>query len=770
MEYLPTDIYSAQDIVKSGQPFVPFSEIWVQDLPTQPEDVSRWIENKLREGRPFVIRGFHLTPEWRSAGLNNESLVGFSDSGAIPVRNCQTGRDVRMRLRDLLNQADLARTRNVREALYAKDLHCPDEWVRSFDSILPSSLRHLGSLDLFRVLPTETAPEVLMAYVGTRKSFSGFHRCFSATVALNLLIDSEGNGPGSICFGTDRKSQDMFDSFMADLGKYSHTDWANISITNLRRAAFPIYVTDQRPGDLVVFPTATAHQVWNISSIVTKVVWNMMHTTSLASFFDYVQPAYQKQCHADTGRVPLLPTYALQTSICNKEEHDLLLDIFRQLVDDEDTGRVAEPSLLVKTVDTQGAVVECNFCGLTIWNRHLHCEKCGDFDLCMTCFVSGRSCKHVADYTWVEMISRGQCLDMIRATGRWSGPRAIPTRRPIGQKSLGEVVVAAMDARQQSAERLCHLCRDSHPAWKGVVCTQCTAFFCFRGLNRHFDVDLIPFLKTIEPWKCPKCSQFCNCRCCHFSDPYQSKGKPVRARIKPIDPRGRILGFVDNVFDQKRGKKASLVSLSESPQPNSSSSLRGVKRSRMVDDEETSPWQQHSGPAMGEYPGTTNMVTPERNSLGYTPSRTFDPLGPFRTDVNLESRNSSVEQSSRRSTQYHYLPPPSSLTVTQDDPGHLPRSQIDVRDDTKPAAPDLEEDIRDLEHKLASLRGYAKDLLELSLVESHTKILERIAQFEAEIEQRRRRKAEVLLTNLGRDFPDLGDLAKEEARRRGYSN
>lgn len=54
--------------------------------------------------------------------------------------------------------------------LYAKDLHCPSEWTAALDAVLPPSLRHLGSLDLFRVLPKEIAPEVLLAYVGTRKS------------------------------------------------------------------------------------------------------------------------------------------------------------------------------------------------------------------------------------------------------------------------------------------------------------------------------------------------------------------------------------------------------------------------------------------------------------------------------------------------------------------------------------------------------------------------------------------------------------------------
>lgn len=206
---------------------------------------------------------------------------------------------------------------------------------------------------------------------------------------------------------------------MDALGKSAHTDWANISIEKLKSAEFPIYITDQRPGDLVVFPAATAHQIWNISPMVSKVVWNIMHASSVATFFDYVQPVYQRQCLADTGRVPLIPMYALQSGACGKEEQNLLLDVFQKQVEDEDTGR--ESALPIKTIDTQGAVVECNFCGLTIWNRHLHCEKCGDFDLCLTCFISGRGCKHVADYTWAEMLPRGRCQDTIQAARSRTG-------------------------------------------------------------------------------------------------------------------------------------------------------------------------------------------------------------------------------------------------------------------------------------------------------------------------------------------------------------
>ncbi|KAL5045631.1 hypothetical protein BDW71DRAFT_183586 [Aspergillus fruticulosus] len=785
MEFVQTDTLSVQDLLRSGKPFVPFSEFSIQALLAKPdEDAYRWIADKLRDGRPFVIRGFAQTDAWRTASLSNESLVKLSASGAIPVRNCQTGRDVGMRLRDLSHSSH-ASAAGVQESLYAKDLHCPEEWVRAFETILPSSLRHLGPLDLFRALPEETTPEVLMAYVGTRMSFSGFHRCFSATVALNLLIESEGNGLGSICFGTDRNSQERYDVFMEGLGKSAHTDWTNVSVNKLISADFPIYITEQGPGDLVVFPAATAHQVWNVSPMVTKVVWNIMHATSVASFFDYVQPAYQKQCHADTGRVSLIPMYALQSGACESEEESLLLNIFNQQVEDEITGRessnslgvanhltngdhAAQKSLLsIKTVDTQGAVVECNFCGLTIWNRHLHCEKCGDFDLCLTCFVSGRSCKHTTDYTWAEILPQERCQDIIKVTRSRLGLQNSQLSRPSKQKSLGLVAAAAMGARQQSAERLCHLCRDSHPAWKGTTCSQCSAFFCFRGLHRHFDVDLIPFLKNPEDWICPKCEQVCNCRCCHFRQPYQSKDKPGRVRVKSIDARGRILGFVDNVFDQKRGKRASQAISSTFSQPQHSP--RRAKRSKLHTDEDSRQSWPHtrSCAVVSAEPSQTrrlgishspsiNIPTPVGNNLHDSSTRAFNPLAPFCCE------NQVVPAPEGHSARYAYLHPP-TLTATPDE--SVSRRHIE-RNRNGGDAPD-NESIQELENKLTALRGYADDVLELSLVESHARILDRISQVEAEIEWQKRRKAELLLSRLNRDFPELADLAREEARRRG---
>ncbi|KAE8348848.1 hypothetical protein BDV28DRAFT_75490 [Aspergillus coremiiformis] len=759
MEFSQSNIPSAQDLLRSEGPFVPFSEFPVQTIYETPG----WFAKKLQEGKPFVIRGLNQIGHWDASALSNECLI-TSSSRAIPVRNCQTGRDIRMRLRDLISSTDHVRVGHIRGSLYAKDLQCPVEWAKALKTVLPSYLMQLGSFDLFRMLPKEIAPEVLMAYVGTQMSLSGLHRCFSGTVALNLMIESEGSRYGSLCFGTDQSSQTKYDVFMEGLGKSSHTDWAYISIAQMKSADFPIYVTHQEPGDLVIFPSTTAHQIWNVSSMVTKVVWNIMHASSITSFFDYVQPVYQKQCHADTGRVPLIPIHALRNSHLNSEEAKILVDMLQRLVDDESIG--CNSSVSVKLIDTQGAVVECNFCGLTIWNRHLHCEQCGDFDLCLTCYVSGRSCKHVGDYTWAELFRSEYCYDLIKATREKFGGVLSSEIRQTKQKTLGALALVASDARRHSSERLCHLCRDSHPVWKGITCSQCPAFFCYRGLYRHFDIDLLPLLRNEDLWVCPKCSQICNCRCCHFSRPYQSKDKPVRARIKPVDPRGRVYGFVDNVFDQKRGKRAILAA------PNASTVYpHGQKRPRLQNgngngrslheavhssSESTEPSQNRRSDILTDV-DDSHRPPVHTNSVGAVNSK-----GQLRISDLVEDR-SFLDKGCSRS---QHAPPRTPFSATPENTAYRHTREPSNSNASVPGSID-EESIPSLERKLGALRRYADDLLELSLIDSHAKVLDKLSNLEAQIEQKRRQKAETLFSGLNRDFPDLAGIAMEEAQRRG---
>jgi hypothetical protein len=125
----------------------------------------------------------HLRLALRSSFLTLSSLD-------IPIRNCSSGRDLSFTLRKF---ADSARQSYQEfQNLYARDLQCPQEWQEQCRKILPTEVQWGGRLDLFQWLPPCARSEVMMAYVGSEGSSSGFHRCFSSTVALNLLVESDG--------------------------------------------------------------------------------------------------------------------------------------------------------------------------------------------------------------------------------------------------------------------------------------------------------------------------------------------------------------------------------------------------------------------------------------------------------------------------------------------------------------------------------------------------------------------------------------------------
>lgn len=328
------------------------------------------------------------------------------------------------------------------------------------------------------------------------------------------------------------------------------------------KADFPLYVYDQRVGDLVVLPPATAHQIWNPSTLATKLVWNILHPLSLEVGIQHVQPPFNRLCHPDVARTNLSLACAMLSLIQDEQsaasqlplppDLPLLSRLFRQMVHDESIEPPLATPVTLVTLGT-GVIATCNFCSTAIWNRHVRCKACTDFDLCLLCYLNGRSCEHPQSYTWAELVTPEQCNGVLNRAREILGFQLEP-RSPDRCKTLGTAVNDLMKAKISTTSRLCHLCRIDHPDWKGRRCDKCTAFFCYRGLYRHFDMSPVDVIRHSGIWTCPKCSEICNCRCCHFTTAYEKHEKPAsKRRVKANDSRGKVMGFADNVFDQKRG-------------------------------------------------------------------------------------------------------------------------------------------------------------------------------------------------------------------------
>jgi len=200
---VPADT-SAQLLLRLGQPFVEFPRFSILALPHErdadgkPLPFSEWLTKRLQLGQPFVIADFDKLETWPRADRRNGQVPGFgierlielSTKKNIPIRNCSTGRDLSFTLRKFVDSA--RQSFPEFQNLYARDLQCPPEWLEQCRRLLPTEVQWGGRLDLFQWLPPCARSEVMMAYVGSEGSSSGFHRCFSSTVALNLFVESEG--------------------------------------------------------------------------------------------------------------------------------------------------------------------------------------------------------------------------------------------------------------------------------------------------------------------------------------------------------------------------------------------------------------------------------------------------------------------------------------------------------------------------------------------------------------------------------------------------
>ena len=117
----------------------------------------------------------------------------------------------------------------------------------------------------------------------------------------------------------------------------------------------------------------------------------------------------------------------------------LLSRLFRQMVHDESIeGQPATPITWVQVPET--VVATCNFCSTAIWNRHVRCSECVDFDLCLACYLSGRSCEHSQSYSWAEIHPPERCTRILVRAREILGFQPEEPHTPDRKKTLGTAV------------------------------------------------------------------------------------------------------------------------------------------------------------------------------------------------------------------------------------------------------------------------------------------------------------------------------------------
>ncbi|KAI9595548.1 hypothetical protein BDF19DRAFT_440815 [Syncephalis fuscata] len=445
--------------------------------------------------------------------------------------------------------------------IYAKDMRCPLEWKRQLNALLPSHLTYLGPNDLMSHMPKEYRVQNLMCYLGGEKTFTAGHVDLCGSIGHNIMMNSEP-GAKALWFIASRADKDKASQFWQLHSNNKHSldlDDYFMPIDVLKTAPFPIYVIEQRIGDLIVLPSDAAHQVINQGGWSIKVAWNRTTTESLEYSINHALPLYKKLLKPEVYRSKTMVEYALRASIkglkemnehsrkdLNKnrieyqlKEHLILLNLLRRQLAQEwfELSEVKIDMPITRSVELE-RLRKCDFCQADIWNRWFHCKSCSvdtvstttnhhdydrplmdtedGYDLCITCYSLGRSChdpKHLQlwEYQWpmtfIQLYQWG--IDIYNdCIAQQSLPLALlpsfnPTRDLHGlQRSPMSVAYQIYGhIRDQRFGGKCERCnRKSNYTLvckrHGTICAQCL----WRQYHEHFFILLYERQNT-----CPNC-------------------------------------------------------------------------------------------------------------------------------------------------------------------------------------------------------------------------------------------------------------------------
>ena len=176
--------------------------------------------------------------------------------------------------------------------------------------VLPPEALFDGPEDVFRFRPQEVSTadlnvrhhslnpgqspiETLMCYLGVGDTFTPCHKDLCASSGQNLMSYTE-NGGSSFWFMTESssapKASKYFHSLKQELDLENHV----ITVEELARAPFNVYIIEQKLGDLVLVPPRSCHQVVNFGGITIKTSWSRMTVKGLSTAYYQELPIYRR--------------------------------------------------------------------------------------------------------------------------------------------------------------------------------------------------------------------------------------------------------------------------------------------------------------------------------------------------------------------------------------------------------------------------------------------------------------------------------------------
>jgi hypothetical protein len=508
------------------------------------------------------------------------------------------------------------------QRLYLKDIDCPDEWHKSLEKVIPSSFFYLNqsplkgprsppsqfpdppktpqgeavarSGDLMSSLPEAMRAQNLMCYIGHEGTYTPAHQEMCASLGQNLMVEASDGSfehgkptrPGSsiwLMTGTQERLM-VAEYWTSMLGHNLDLENHFAQLNAWKSAPFTTYVVEQRPGDLILVPPLAAHQVWNRGTRTMKVAWNRITVETLEMAFDEALANARMICRDEQYKNKAIVYYTLDrySDLLRKasksshpevrmlqEDFHRLFNIYTDILLSE-TFSKNSPAAKEIEFEKFESNITCSYCRCNIFNRFLTCPWCvgegnDTYDICMDCYVLGRSCQCISKLKWVEQFPwkqltgkhetwRQQILAFKqndRDPKLKGPPTLLVARSELGRKSLAEICQEQMrlrpwvdykkpkeikaatptdddgsDSESRARKRRksngnkapsgkgrCHMCKSSECLWKLAACEKCNLYYCYGSLFRAF--DMLPLDAMQRPhWLCPKCRKICNCSSC----------------------------------------------------------------------------------------------------------------------------------------------------------------------------------------------------------------------------------------------------------------
>ncbi|KAJ5530086.1 hypothetical protein N7527_003479 [Penicillium freii] len=527
------------------------------------------------------------------------------------------------------------------QRLYLKDIDCPPEWRAYLENLLPPSLFYLneapkafegpasgktnlseipkstqGDLiapagDLMSSLPPSMRAENLMCYIGHEGTYTPAHQEMCASLGHNIMVDASDGSPengkpteagSSIWLMTETKDRRIVSEYWVSvLGHDIDIEDFFAPLHAWEIAPFKTWVVEQKPGDLILVPPLAAHQVWNRGTRTMKVAWNRTTVDTLELALREALPHARMVCRDEQYKNKAIVYYTLERYYkllreAKNVDHPAVVqlwDDFKRLFGMYKNILLSEsfsqkkPEKNVEYHEFQSNVT-CSFCRCNIFNRFLTCPGCANslggeedpYDVCMDCYVMGRSCACVSNLKWMEQFQWKHLTERYETWRRLiisSGennkglkvqfPTFIVARGQAGKKSVAEICQEQLmrrpwndpkkpkpvvdntiedsgsepegNTRSKKRRKLrqslmaksndvhrCHVCLHLEVNWKLAPCSNCDQRYCYGSLFRAFEIS------PRRPWK-------------SITGCVQNAAKNAAARdpsMKPYEPNCTILG------------------------------------------------------------------------------------------------------------------------------------------------------------------------------------------------------------------------------------